>query len=63
MLLLNSDSAKYTYDYHNKLFYAISSFKVGKWTLANLFKRRKVDNKLTVTSDDKLYKVDSLILI
>lgn len=63
MLLLNSDSANYLYDYHNKLFATISTFKVGKWKLANLFKRRKVDSKLTVTSDDKNYKIDSLLLI
>ena len=63
MLLLNSDSANYLYDYHNRLFASISTFKVGNWKLINLFKKRKVDSKLTITSDDKNYKVDSLILI
>ena len=63
MLLLNSDSAKYLYDYHNRLFASISTFKVGNWKLINLFVKRKVDSKLTITSDDKLYKIDSLILI
>ena len=63
MLLLNSDSANYLYEYHNRLFASISTFKVGKWHFKNLFTPRKVDNKLTITSDDKNYKIDSLILI
>jgi len=63
MLLLNSDTATYLYDYHNRLFASISTFKVGNWKLINLFVKRKVDSKLTITSDDKNYKIDSLILI
>lgn len=62
-LLANSDTAKYSYLYHNNLYAAISSFKVGVWKFKNLFTPRKIDYKLTISSDDKKYKLDSLILI
>jgi len=61
--LIRIDSAEYNYKYHNSLYAAISSFKDGKWKIKNIFTPRRIINKLSITSDDPNYKLDSLYMI
>ena len=61
--LITIDSAQYEYKYHNKLYAAISSFKDGKWKLKNIFTPRRIINKLSITSNDPNYKLDSVYMI
>jgi hypothetical protein len=60
---VNTNNSHYEISYTPTLYISISHYKEGKWRLRNLFHKRDVRYKATITTSDSLLKPKEIIVI